>query len=348
MKQILIVAIIATTIFTSTAQEINIAGYAKDALSVDFSKKPVERLQKLAIAQNEVLFKTVTTLSMLKTERGAFGGRKSGGKAVQVRQVAYLEFSDGEMSNSEYQELANYCTQTMYKKAEAAGFATVDASTISNSNAYKEFDADNEEEDKEKFADQVYKGFNAYNGKTISKYVPLKRMTGLIAFGKQKKINRLAEELQATLALQTLVVDFVDIKLEADVKSGTSETSLGGGLYRVSNWANYKADGDLFANIKIVGANGMGGRIVVADEKAAMSTVNFKMDIPSLVPYATDMVNDDTKNEVKAKRDNIFAKDFNGIPKVIKTTKAAYKTAVMKAFDNYADVFIEKIKQTKN
>jgi hypothetical protein len=353
MKTIFFVLLTGIVLITN-AQEINVAAYAKDAFPVTGTKKVLDGVKKLALPQTNVLFKRGTTTTILQTERGAFGGRKSGGKAVQVRQVAYLEFTDGDMTDAEFTELATYCNTAIENKAKAAGIEVVAWNAIEAAPTYKEFDADNDDmANNTPTSDQIYRSYNANNGRMISKYNPTKFMSGLVAYGKQKKINRLAEELgDATLIVQTLVVDFVDIKLEADVKSGTSETALGGGLYRVTNWSNYKADGDLFANIKLSGAKGPNGavetsRVMFFDHRNTIASAYLGLDIPSLLPYASDMANDQNKTEIKAKRDNVFAKDFNGVPKVIKSTKEAYKLAVKKVFDYYADIVIAKFVANK-
>ncbi|HYE54687.1 MAG TPA: hypothetical protein VD996_07585 [Chitinophagaceae bacterium] len=309
--------------------------------------KIIPKMEKLAIAQASIYFKTATTREVYENERGGLlGGRKSGGGAVAGRITAYLETTDGELTEQDYQELADNFYKYFNQKLQAAGVSTVDWNTITNTTFYKEDGTDLEELKKDmdamKKKGQIYAHINANKGSTLYRYNIAGGMfnTGF-AFGKAKRAEKFSEQIGAPAIYMHLVVDFADIWLDGDVKTGTSNESTM--FYtKVTTSKKWKMDAKVGADMKVSTA----GTSMLYNEKSQAEILNVVKDISSNVPFASG-VSADASKEVLRKKDNIFAKDFNMTPMVVSTTKAQYKAAAAKALENYADTFVAKLAATK-
>lgn len=304
--------------------------------------KIIPKMNSLAVAQTSIYFKTASTREVYENERGGLlGGRKSGGGAVAGRITAYLEITDGELTEADFQELADNFYKYFNQKLQAAGVTTVDWNTIANTSFYKEDGTDladlKKDMDEMKKKGQIYAHINANKGNTLWRYSITGGISPSFAFGKIKRASRFSEDVGAPVIFMHLVVDFADIWLDGDVRTGTKDES--NMFYtKVTTTKKWKMDARVGADVKVSTA----GTSMLWNEKSQSELLNVAKDIHSLVPFATS-VSEDPNKEVLRKKDNIFAKDFNMTPMVVSTTKAKYKAAVQKALENYADAFVGKL-----
>jgi len=348
MKKLLLLFTCSTLFFSGIAQN---AG--DDAEAFEFTvggtfgkPKIVPKLDKLAIAQASIYFKNASTREVYENERGGLlGGRKSGGGAVAGRLTGYLETTDGELSQQEYQELADQFYVYLSQKLKEGGVTTVDWNTIAAADFHKSdgtsLDEIRKDADEMKKKGQIYTVVNANQGNTMYKYNMNGGINAAFAFGKIKRASRFSEDVDAPVVFLHLTVDFIDILLDGDVKTSSSrkENMFYTTITKSKNW---KMDSEVGADVKVSTA----GTAMFWNAKSQSETLNIKKDISSRTAFASG-VSQDANKEVLRKKDNIFAKDFNMTPVVVSTTKAQYKAAAKKALENYADAFVAKIQMSK-
>lgn len=307
--------------------------------------KIVPSLDKLAIAQSSIYFKTATTREVLENERGLFGGRKSGGGSVAGRITAYLETTDGELTEADYQKMADEFYQYLSAKLTAAGVTTVDWQKVAATEFYQEEGKDIEDVRKDASAmrrkGQIYTMVNANKGSTLWKYDITGGPSLGFAMGKIKKASRFSDDVEAPVVFMHLTVDFADIFLDGDVKTSSSreETMF---YTKVTKSKNFKMDAKVGADVKV----STNGASMFWNHKSQSEILNVTGDIHSDMPFASGVSQDETK-EVLRKKDNLFAKDFNMTPMVVTTTKEKYMAAAKKALENYADAFVARVKLSK-
>jgi hypothetical protein len=306
--------------------------------------KMLGKMDKIALAQTSIYFKTITTREVIENERGVFGQRKSGGGSVAGRLTAYLETTDGELTDADFQGLADEFYTYLAKKLSENGLTVADWNDVISKEFYKEDGEDIEDIKKDmdqmKKKGQLYAHINANKGNTLLKYNILGGMNVGFAFGKAKRAGKFAEQLDADIALMHLTVDFADIWLDGDVKTGESNGYDATGTAVIKKTKSWKMDASVSANVKVA-ANG--GMSTFYNEKMQTEAMGINRDIPSGVQFATSVAEDPSQEKLR-KKDNIFAKDFNMTPVVVSTTKAKYKEAAKKALENYADLFVAKVK----
>ncbi|HRN80234.1 MAG TPA: hypothetical protein PLU07_06245 [Ferruginibacter sp.] len=349
MKTKLIIAGALLLSLNSKAQKFDFLEYQK---SGTFSKPTILKgMKQIAIAQNTVIFKTISTRDLLKNERNAIGGRKSGGASVKAKVSAYLEFSDSEPTIEDYQKLTDDFHAYLNQKFAEAGITNVDWNTISNHNFYTSNNKDKDKEESPEVTVKSEHGYymvNANHGNTLIKYRPFG--TGMnvgFAFGKAKKAADFTEDVNAPVIYMHTVVDFCDLDLSASVK-----TEKEYGYTKITTLKKYKADGSIAPNVKIAGwsnwnGTNMGGRIIVT-EKMKTDTYMFNNDIASGVRYANEVVQDESKmNKKKPLFGLSMAKKMDLIPVAVVTTKAQYMLAAKKALENFADQWVAQINASK-
>ena len=318
----------------------------KVAVGGTFGKsKIIPRLDKLAIAQASIYFKTASTSEVIENERGVFGQRKSGGGSVAGRITAYLEITDGEMTQEDYQVLADGFYAYLGKQLAASGVTAVGWESIAATDFYKnegkELDDIRKDESEMKKKGQIYTVVNSNQGNSLYRYNISGGISPSFAFGKIKKASRFSEDLGASVVFMHLTVDFADIWLDGDVKTANSrqETMF---YTKVTSSKKFKMDAEVGADVKVT-TNGLS---MFWNEKSQTENLNVIKDISSNMPFSAG-VSQDANREVLRKKDNLFAKDFNMTPMVVTTTKAQYKAAAQKALENYADTFVAKVKMSK-
>lgn len=329
--------------------------FAQDAKTVDetlkvtaggtFGKpKILKDLDRIAIAQSTIYFKTATTREVVEHERGAFGRRKQDGGSVAGTITAYLDFTDGEMTEGEYQELADGFYTYLAKKLAGNKVTPVSWDKISTQEFYTEDGQDvkdvTKDADAMKRKGQLYRQINANKGNTLLKNSITGGMNIGFAFGKMKRAANYAKDLDAPIAILHLTVDFADIFLDGEVATGSGTEYQAGGITKITKTKKWKMDANVGANVKVAGNVGYS---TLYNEKMAAETMTLLRDLNSETPFASSVKEDPDMEKLRA-RDNLFAKDFNMNPVLISTTKEKYKAAARKALQNFADMFVAKIK----
>lgn len=347
MKNTILIAVSLGVAGAASAQKADdFLDYQK---SGTFSKPTImKNMKQIAIAQNTVFFKTISTADFVKNERNAIGGRKSGGATVKAKLSAFLDFSDEDPTVEDYQRLTDEFHAYLNKKLSDAGITTVDWAKISQHDFYKEKDKDEEETPElTSKKENAYYRINALKGNTLLRYRPFGNgMNVGFAFMRAKRAADFSGDLKAPVLYLHTVVDFCDILVTADVKSVSKYSSD----YTTIDAFNkkYKANGTVIANTKVAGwhtwdGQPMGGRVYLT-EKNKSDVYMFKEDIPSGMPYATELIKDPSKMD---KRRPVFGltlgKKMDLIPVAIVTTKANYLAAAKKALEQFADKWVAQI-----
>lgn len=332
---------------TSFAQKFDYLSYQK---SGSFSKPSiVKNMKQIAIAQNTIYFKQISTMNVTHNERNVIGGRKSGGETVKAKVSAYLEFSDSEPTMEDYQKLTNEFNQYLNNKLQQAGIPVVDWNTISNHKFYKEHDkeAKDETQDMNLRNEQGFYKFNAQSGNTILNYRPYGGINVAFAMGRLKRSADFTDDLNAAVLYMHTVVDFCDLELDAKI---TSKTHYG--FYEITHVKKYKVNGSVGPNIKIAGedlGNGTfnGGRLFFTSGMKQDQYLNSK-DLPSNEKFATEVIQDPSKMNKKRPIFGVtFGKKMDLIPVAIVTTKAQYLHAVKKALEQYANQLIADMVESR-
>jgi trehalose-6-phosphate synthase len=115
------------------------------------------------------------------------------------------------------------------------------------------------------------------------------------------------------------------------------------GITRITMSEKWKMGGSVGANVKVA-ANG--GMSLFYNEKNQTESMGITKDVSSGLEFATSVTEDPNMEKLHTKED-IFARDFNMTPVVISTTKAQYNAAAKKALENYADMFVAKMKYSR-
>ena len=170
--------------------------------------KIVPRLEKFALAQLSVNYKLTTTQMTVGKEK-QFGG---GAKMAGARITAYLETTDGELTDADFQEVTDHFYSYFQKKLKSSGIDTVAWSAITATDFYKDGnEASGSKEEKGenlvKVTTSAHKGNSMYGG-----------LTGF-AFGKIKKASRFCKELGAPAGFFHVTVDFADVTAGVDIKT---------------------------------------------------------------------------------------------------------------------------------
>lgn len=304
------------------------------------------KMEKIALAQTSIYFKTVTTREVIEQERGAFGRRKTDGGSVAGRLTAYLQTTDGELTDADFQQLADDFYKYLTAKLQENGVGSADWASISNAEFYKEQGMEVEDIKKDmnemKKKGQIYAHINSNKGNTLWRYNINGGISPGFAFGKAKKAAKFSEEVGGDLAFMHIIVDFADIILDGDVQTGQKTNYGAGGITTITKTKKWKMDASVGANLKVV----PGGMSMFYNDKNQTESMGVNREISSGVQFATSVEEDPEKQKL-GNKDNIFAKDFNMTPVVISTTKEKYKAAAKKALENYADMFVLKIKYSK-
>lgn len=328
-------------IFTATAQDNNLAEAINIGAGGTFGKaKILKKADKLVLAQVSVSFKQMTTKAVQMTEkkRTIFG--KSPGKSATASVTAYLETTDGELTDADYLEVTNHFYQYFQNQLKQAGVDTAAWAGVSNNSFYKdnvkEKDDDNEEE---KSKGNAWVTYNAYNGALL-----FKKPTQL-AFMRLKKAANLCDELGGPALFINTTVDFADLDVAVDVKTTGYKSTW---TPNSSQTTTMKSETKVRAFMKIPALAERTDYSFLINEKQAAESISIASELPAEVDYATALTEDPERATKRSKFFSVsLSKKMESDPVVISTTKEKYKTAAKKALEKYADAFVAKLLQMK-
>ncbi len=275
--------------------------------------KIMPNLEKFGIAQLTVNYKLTSTQTTIGKEKTFMGGSNMAGTKI----TAYLETSDGELTEADFQEITDYFYSYFQKKLKSSGVDTVAWSKIAATEFYKDNDEkadDKEDKNQVKVTCNANKGARIYGGYTA------------FAFGKTKKATRFCEEIGAPAGFFHLTVDFADLAADANIKTGREKRTI-------------TRSSSVSPNMKVVPTGGTGFSLLW-NEKTQSESLVMQKDISSGVTYHTNLTEDPSRIKNKA---FAFAKSMK--PVIIETTREQYKAAAKKALEKYADTFIALAKK---
>lgn len=285
--------------------------------------KIIRKLNKLAIAQITVNYK-------ITTEERVIGKEKRSGSVAGAKVTAYLQTTDGDLTENDLQEVTDYFYSYFQKKLKASGIDTVGWSTIAGTDFYQNNKSEKEKEGGER-AGNVWVTRTAHNGNTI--------YGGGLAFAflKLKKASKFCDEIGAPAASFYVTLDFADVMVNVDIKTSTSSS-----LYYTTNTRSTRFKSAVNPEMKVVTSNQFS---LFWNGKVQAESLILKQDLESVGGYSDNISEDASKGRSGLAKAFAFRKEMT--PVVIETTREKYKTAAKKALEKYADAFVEKAKEGK-
>lgn len=285
-----------------------------------FAKPDVaKKTNRLALSQVRVHYKIVTTRAAETRDNGA-------------RVTVYL---DGAMTNEDLQKLTDEFYIILQRKLAALGIEFVDWDAITKTEYYN----NREEVTAEKnnvYADggngQAWVSFTANRGPVFYRYnVDQTKLFAneLLAYGKMKKIGKMAESLAADFASFDAVVDFTAIELA----TGKDTVWQDGGKY-----LRYGADYRIAAMMSVPQSYAM-----FISPKMKFDIYQSRLPVGQRDFFSERPYEDASKTAYKTK--TIFGDTrFTFTPVVIEAKRELYIAAARRALELYADVFVEKMR----
>ncbi|HWA33837.1 MAG TPA: hypothetical protein VG737_06895 [Cyclobacteriaceae bacterium] len=279
-------------------------------------------LKRLAIAQLTVDYKLTTTAKAITQEASS---RKIAGARVS----AYLEFTDGDMTKEEYQEITDYFYSYFQKKLKAAGIDTVGWAAVTATEFYQKSADDEASGEKESKSSNVWKTSSAHNGKILHH--------GNVGFagGKGKRAVEFCKDLDAVMGIFELAVDFADVVVNIEVKTREQIDLYDGWYFPEVTKTTYTWG----INPEMRIGNVENGTLpMLAPAKGWGDMIMMWNDIESHAKYADLMTEDMSKARGTVTSLVAFRKELT--PVVIQTTRDKYKAAAKKTVEAYADNFV--------
>lgn len=278
--------------------------------------KILPNMKTFALPQIRVNYKLTTTESVIGKERstGAMAGAKL---------AAYLETTDGKLTQEDFQEITDHFYHYFQLKLKEAGVDTVAWSTIAGTDFYKSGD-DDDKDDKD---DPVAMSANANNGNILYKGKTA------FAFGKAKRASDFCDKIGAATGFLNITLDFANILLDVKIKSTQHEN-----MFVIEKTRSFKYDGTVIPQMIIVPTNfGNSPGSLLWNEKSQSEGLAVMENIEGDGSYAEKVSQDPSRLKNHPFQ---FAKKLT--PVVIETTRAKYKAAAKRSLEKYADAFVTK------
>lgn len=275
--------------------------------------KILPNVPKLAIGQLTVTYKLASTAKVVSREK--FTGNTAG-----ARITAYLETTDGDLTQDEFQGLTDYFYSYLQKKMKENGIDTVAWSTIAGTDFYASGSEKMDLDPSDGYTITAHKGNILYAGTTG------------FAFGKIKKASKFCEDIDAPVGFFHVTLDFADVMIGLDIHTEHHENMF----YSVTTehkqykWA---VKPEMQVTPTTPNTNTM-----FWNEKSQSENLLVRRPIAVDANYATNVTDDPSRLRSGFAKMWAFRKEVS--PIVIETTRAQYLAAAKKALENYADQFI--------
>ncbi len=330
-KLVMLMFAIASVCSTATAQKKKeAAGEPTDAARFKWEdSKVIPKMKKMAIAELTVNYKLTTTAKTITQED------RSGGKIAGARVTGYLEFTDSEPTQADYQGITDHFYSYFQKKLKENGIDTVGWNEITASEFYQKSADDEKADEPKEGAGNKWVTSTAHRGKIIHK--------GMVGFagGKGKRSMEFAQQF-GTAASFKINVDFADVMVNLDIKSTDSRAIGGGWYYPATTTKKYTW--------------GVHAQMMVGDQDnkqwtyiwGAKGWPEFSMqlsDIPVEGDYATSVTEDVSKARSGIAKQFAFAKELT--PVLIQTTREKYIAAASHATEQWVDAFVARAVQMR-
>lgn len=310
--------LVFSAVFAQTEESKQNAEKFKLMLAGTFAKpKILPKLEKFALAQIRVNYKLTSTESVV-------GKEKSSGTMAGAKLAAYLETTDGKLTQEDFAEVTNHFYHYFQVKLKEAGVDTVAWNTIANTEFYKDGDEEDDKADKD---DPVVMSANANNGNIMY------RGKTAFAFGKAKRASKFCEELGAPAGFFNITLDFANILLDVKIKTGVHEN-----MYTIERTKSFKYEGTVIPQMNIVPTNfGNSRGSILWNEKSVAEGFAVIENIEGDGTYSEKVSQDPSRIKNNPFQ---FAKKLT--PVVIETTRSKYKEAAKRSLEKFADAFIAK------
>ena len=298
---------------------------------------------KVSVPQISVMFKHTTKRSIYKTERSLLGASRRDGGAVSAELTAYLVFSDEEPTQEEYQQVVNGFYDYLLAKFKEANIQTLPWETFASSNLFEQYgggDDDDSEMEEFRRGGNAWMIVNAWNGPRIVGYNPVNhRYTAPAVRGVTRMSNYMKDTGAEYLAILHVIVDFADIYLDGDVRTGTTQRA-----FSTTNWGNYEVKYDLWPNVRITARENGGNNNFIFPTNRRFEVIHSSQDIRTGQPLKADISQDPEKIKRSSWLPNIYiGQRFDIDPFVVETTKAEYLNQVKQALERYADALVKDL-----
>ena len=304
-----------------------------DASRFNWEKsKIIPKLEKLAIAELTVNYKLTTTAKTIAKED------RSGGHIAGARVTGFLEFTDSEPTQEDFQGITDHFYRYFQKKLKENGIDTVGWNEITASEFYTKIDR--EEGDKEDA--QKEGGGNKWVVCTANKgKIVHKGMTGF-AGGKGKRAMEFGKEFGAAVTFK-VNVDFADVMVNLEVKS-TDRRDVGGGWYYPAT-SSKKYTWGVHAQMMVGDQDNASERTYIWAGKGWPEFLYQWSDIPVEGNYAESVTEDVSKARGGVAKAFAFRKELD--PVLIQTTREKYIAAARNAVEKWADAFVARTVQMR-
>lgn len=300
---------------------------SSDADKIQILSKPklMAKLPKLAISQITIKYKLVSTAKTI-------GKDKRTGVVAGAKLSAYLETTDGTLTNADFQEITDDFYVYFQNRLKSNNIQTVDWSAITATDFYQ--NQEDKEDKKTNRNENVWVTVTANNGKEL--------YGGGLAFtfGKAKRAAKFCEDLGATAGFFNLTVDFADLLLDLEVNQSTSESMFTSTTTRSKKYT-WAVNPVINIDSPINGLNQY-DYTMLTNEKLLAEMSIVSQPIQGSIKYADSAVEDSSKL-----KNSLFAFRKEMQPVVVQTTKEKYKAAAKEALQKYADAFVAKTLQLK-
>lgn len=283
--------------------------------------KIVPKLNAFGVAQVTVHYK-------LTTQERAIGKEKSSGAVAGAKLAAYLETTDGNLTDEDFQEITDHFYTYLQARIKSVGIETIAWDKITATDFYKT-GVEKNEPGKGSWAGNEWVSYIANHGTNM--------YGGGLAFamGKMKKASKFCDEIGAPAGFFHVVVDFADVMVDVNINTSTS------GVFTVEKTRSFNYNSAVKPEMKVVPSTI--GSTLIWNDKMQSESINVVGDLPAAPAYHDNISQDPSRMKNNPFR---FAKEM--LPVVIETTREKYKTAAKKALENYADEFVATVVKLKD
>jgi hypothetical protein len=291
--------------------------------------KIIPKMKKLAITELTVNYKLTTTAKTITQED------RSGGKIAGARVTAFLEFTDSEPTQADYQGITDHFYRYFQKKLQANGIDTVGWNEMTASEFYQKSGDDEKDETPKEGAGNKWITCTANKGKIIRK--------GLAGFagGKGKRAMEFGQKY-GTAASFKVNVDFADVMVNLDIKS-TDRHDVGGGWYYPATTSK-KYTWGVHAQMMVGDPDTKTWTYLWAGKGWPEFSMQWR-DIPTDGDYATSVTEDVSKARSGLAKGFAFSKELT--PVLIETTREKYIAAATHAVEEWVDAFVTRAVQMR-
>jgi hypothetical protein len=327
MKKFLITAltlVFAVSCFAQKKGKEDAEKRESDKFKVEDSKL-IPKMKRLALAQLAVHYKLTTTAKIVSKE-------KSSGTIAGARVSAYLEFTDSEPTQADFQKITDHFYAYFQKKLKSGGIDTVGWSAITAHEFYQKVSDDEDKDEKKEQGGNEWATATANNGKMLH--------NGLTGFagGKGKRIITFTEDLDAVAGFFELTVDFADVMVNLDIKTSKNESWLYTST-TTSKKYTWAVNPELTVNTPEKAAPMLQAR------KGWAELIFQWNDIQTKARYDAVMSEDPSKARSGLAKQFAFRKEIT--PVLLQTTREKYIAAAKLACEFYADAFVERCQKMR-